>query len=47
MYKLGVQKVDFGPLGRAGVRADDEEEHCGLDRSQHGESSYLDLQALV
>lgn len=34
-------------LGRAGVRADDEEEQFGLDRSQHGESSYLDLQALV
>ena len=34
--------------GRGGTsRIDDEEESAGLDRSQHGESSYLNLQALV
>ena len=34
-------------LGRTGVRAQGEEEDQGLDRSQHGEQSYLDLQSLV
>jgi ammonia channel protein AmtB len=29
------------------TRINKEEETYGLDRSQHGESSYLDLQSLV
>ena len=38
----------MGVLGMfVGLRADDEEESKGLDHSQHGERSYLDLQALV
>jgi ammonia channel protein AmtB len=30
-----------------GTRIDEGEESVGLDRSQHGESSYLDLTSLV